>query len=122
MQGHDGATHEEEADGAAAWRPATGTGAGPSDLPVFGPGQIVPHERLGLLPTVYAPFLIEAMVRLGAQLPFAEVDGEVALLFGLDSVRGLSFDGYGASLERIGRNRRSQASNRRVWMGPPSTP
>jgi len=51
-------------------------------------------ERLGLLPSAYSPFLIEAMVRLGARLPFAQVAQELALLFGVsvspDTVRRLT--------------------------------
>jgi len=38
---------------------------------------------LALLPTAYSPFLVEAMVRLGARLPFAQVAEEMALLFGV---------------------------------------
>jgi hypothetical protein len=37
-------------------------------------------ERLGLLPTGYSPFLVEAMVRLGTRLPFAQVAEELRLL------------------------------------------
>lgn len=51
-------------------------------------------ERLALLPTAYSPFLVEAMVRLGARLPFAQVASEMALLFGVsvsaDTVRRLT--------------------------------
>ena len=51
-------------------------------------------ERLALLPTVYSPFLVEAMVRLGARLPFAQVAEELAFLFGVavsaDTVRRLA--------------------------------
>lgn len=51
-------------------------------------------ERLALLPTTYSPFLVEAMVRLGARLPFAQVAEEVSLLFGVsvspDTVRRLT--------------------------------
>jgi hypothetical protein len=51
-------------------------------------------ERLALLPTAYSPFLVEAMVRLGARLPFAQVAQEMALLFGVsvspDTVRRLT--------------------------------
>jgi hypothetical protein len=51
-------------------------------------------ERLGLLPTCYSPFLVEAMVRLGARLPFGQVAEEMALLFGVpvsaDTVRRLT--------------------------------
>jgi hypothetical protein len=51
-------------------------------------------ERLGLLPTCYSPFLVEAMVRLGTRLPFAQVAEEFASLFGVsvspDTVRRLT--------------------------------
>lgn len=51
-------------------------------------------ERLGLLSTGYSPVLVEAMVRLGARLPFAVVAAEMALLFGVsvspDTVRRLT--------------------------------
>jgi hypothetical protein len=51
-------------------------------------------EQLGLLPTAYSPFLVEAMVRLGARLPFAQVADEMRLLFGVcvsaDTVRRLT--------------------------------
>jgi hypothetical protein len=51
-------------------------------------------ERLALLPTAYSPFLVEAMVRLGARLPFAQVAEEMAFLFGVavsaDTVRRLT--------------------------------
>jgi hypothetical protein len=51
-------------------------------------------ERLALLPTAYSPFLVEAMVRLGARLPFAQVAEELAFLFGVsvsaDTVRRLT--------------------------------
>src|SRR6266571_6538824 len=40
-------------------------------------------ERLALLPTAYSPFLVEAIVRLGARLPFAQVAEEMGLLFGV---------------------------------------
>ena len=49
---------------------------------------------MALLPTAYSPFLVEAMVRLGARLPFAQVAEEMALLFGVsvspDTVRRLT--------------------------------
>jgi hypothetical protein len=51
-------------------------------------------EELGLLPTAYSPFLVDAMVRLGARLPFAQVAEELCLLFGVsvsaDTVRRLT--------------------------------
>lgn len=51
-------------------------------------------EHLGLLPTAYSPFLVEAMVRLGARLPFGQVADELRLLFGVsvsaDTVRRLT--------------------------------
>jgi hypothetical protein len=51
-------------------------------------------EQLALLPTAYSPFLVEAMVRLGARLPFAQVAEELAFLFGVtvsvDTVRRLT--------------------------------
>ncbi len=51
-------------------------------------------EQLALLPTAYSPFLVEAMVRLGARLPFAQVAEEMAFLFGVsvspDTVRRLT--------------------------------
>jgi hypothetical protein len=51
-------------------------------------------EQLGLLPTAYSPFLVEAMVRLGARLPFGQVADELRLLFGVcvsaDTVRRLT--------------------------------
>ncbi len=51
-------------------------------------------ERLQLLPTAYSPFLVEAIVRLGARLPFPQVAEEMALLFGVsvsvDTVRRLT--------------------------------
>jgi hypothetical protein len=40
-------------------------------------------ETLALLPTAYSPFLVEAMVRLGARLPFEQVANELLLLFGV---------------------------------------
>lgn len=47
-----------------------------------------------MLPTAYSPFLVEAMVRLGARLPFAQVAEEMAFLFGVfvsaDTVRRLT--------------------------------
>lgn len=53
-------------------------------------------ERLALLPTAYSPFLVEAIVRLGARLPFAQVADEMALLFGVtvsaETVRRLTED------------------------------
>jgi hypothetical protein len=49
---------------------------------------------LALLPTAYSPFLVEAMVRLGARLPFAQVAEEMAFLCGVsvsvDTVRRLT--------------------------------
>lgn len=36
-----------------------------------------------MLPTAYSPFLVEAIVRLGTRLPFAQVSEEMALLFGV---------------------------------------
>lgn len=49
---------------------------------------------MALLPTAYSPFLVEAMVRLGARLPFAQVAEEMAFLFGVsvsaDTVRRLT--------------------------------
>lgn len=51
-------------------------------------------ERWGWLSTSYSPVLVEAMVRLGARLPFAVVAEEMALLFGVsvsaDTVRRLT--------------------------------
>lgn len=51
-------------------------------------------ERLGLLACGYSPVLVEAMVRLGARLPFPVVAEEMALLFGVsisaDTVRRLT--------------------------------
>lgn len=51
-------------------------------------------ERLALLPTTYSPFLVEAMVRLGTRLPFAQVAEELSFLFGVsvspDTVRRLT--------------------------------
>ena len=51
-------------------------------------------ELLALLPTAYSPFLVEAMVRLGARLPFAQVADEMRLLFRVsvsaDTVRRLT--------------------------------
>lgn len=51
-------------------------------------------ERLDLLSCGYSPVLVEAMVRLGARLPFAVVAEEMALLFGVsvspDTVRRLT--------------------------------
>lgn len=51
-------------------------------------------ERLALLPTAYSPFLVEAIVRLGARLPFTQVAEEMDLLFGVfvsaDAVRRLA--------------------------------
>jgi hypothetical protein len=51
-------------------------------------------ERLGLLPSPYSPVLVEAIVRLGTRLPFAQVTDEMALLFGVsvspDTVRRLT--------------------------------
>lgn len=51
-------------------------------------------ERLALLPSGYSPFLVEAMVRLGSRLPFAQVAEEMWLLFGVsvsaDTVRRLT--------------------------------
>ncbi|GAC1527546.1 MAG: hypothetical protein NVS2B16_35510 [Chloroflexota bacterium] len=51
-------------------------------------------ERLQLLPTAYSPFLVEAIVRLGTRLPFAQVAEEMALLFGVsvsvDTIRRLT--------------------------------
>ena len=51
-------------------------------------------ERWGLLSTSYSPVLVEAMVRLGARLPFPVVAEEMALLFGVsvsaDTVRRLT--------------------------------
>jgi hypothetical protein len=38
---------------------------------------------LALLPTAYSPFLVEAIVRLGARLPFEQVASEMLLLFGV---------------------------------------
>jgi hypothetical protein len=40
-------------------------------------------EQLGLLPPGYSPFLIEAMVRLGLRLPFAQVADELDQLLGV---------------------------------------
>lgn len=61
-------------------------------------------ERLGLLSCSYSPALVEAMVRLGARLPFAVVAEEMALLFGVsvspDTVRRLTEEA-GAVLTRI---------------------
>jgi hypothetical protein len=49
---------------------------------------------LALLPTAYSPFLVEAIARLGARLPFAQVAEEMASLFGVsvspDTVRRLT--------------------------------
>ncbi len=49
---------------------------------------------MALLPTVYSPFLMETIVRLGARLPFAQVAEEMGLLFGVsvsaDTVRRLT--------------------------------
>lgn len=69
-------------------------------------------ERLALLPTGYSPFLVEAMVRLGARLPFSQVASEMALLFGVavseDTIRRLTEEAGAiqvgieqAALERI---------------------
>ena len=38
---------------------------------------------MALLPTAYSPFLVEAIVRLGARLPFEQVASEMLLLFGV---------------------------------------
>jgi hypothetical protein len=50
-------------------------------------------DRLGLLACGYSPVLVEAMVRLGARLPFAVVAEEMGRLFGVsvspDTVRRL---------------------------------
>ncbi|MBV9280922.1 MAG: hypothetical protein JOZ41_12645, partial [Chloroflexi bacterium] len=62
--------------------------------PRCGVGLFPLDERLGLLPTCYSPFLVEAMVRLGARLPFAQVADEMARLFRVvvspDTVRRLT--------------------------------
>lgn len=51
-------------------------------------------ERFAWLPTAYSPFLVEAMVRLGTRLPFAQVSDEMAFLFGVsvspDTIRRLT--------------------------------
>src|SRR5579863_5690303 len=51
-------------------------------------------DRLGLLGCGYSPMLVEAMVRLGARLPFAVVAEEMGRLFGVsvspDTVRRLT--------------------------------
>jgi hypothetical protein len=51
-------------------------------------------DQLGLLGCGYSPVLVEAMVRLGARLPFPVVAEEMALLFGVsvsaDTVRRLT--------------------------------
>lgn len=61
-------------------------------------------ERLELLSCGYSPVLVEAMVRLGARLPFAVVASEMALLFGVcvsaDTVRRLTEEA-GAQLVAI---------------------
>jgi type II secretory pathway pseudopilin PulG len=49
---------------------------------------------LALLPTAYSPFLVEAIVRLGTRLPFAQAADEMTSLFGVsvspDTVRRLT--------------------------------
>jgi hypothetical protein len=61
-------------------------------------------ERLALLPTAYSPFLVDAMVRLGARLPFAQVAEELAFLFGVsvsaDTVRRLTEQAGAVQLAR----------------------
>lgn len=61
-------------------------------------------EQLGLLSCGYSPVLVEAMVRLGARLPFAVVAEEMGRLFGVsvspDTVRRLTEEA-GAVLTEI---------------------
>jgi hypothetical protein len=61
-------------------------------------------DRLGLLSCGYSPVLVEAMVRLGARLPFAVVAEEMGRLFGVsvspDTVRRLTEE-TGGVLARI---------------------
>jgi hypothetical protein len=62
--------------------------------PPVGRGFFPLDDRLGLLSCGYSPVLVEAMVRLGARLPFAQVAEEMARLFGVsvspDTVRRLT--------------------------------
>src|SRR5579872_1511703 len=65
-----------------------------SSVPPAGRGFFPLDEQLGLLACGYSPVLVEAMVRLGARLPFAVVAAEMARLFGVsvspDTVRRLT--------------------------------
>jgi len=65
-----------------------------SSVPPAGRGFFPLDEQLGLLACGYSPVLVEAMVRLGARLPFAVVAEEMARLFGVsvspDTVRRLT--------------------------------
>ena len=70
----------------------------------MGKGFFPLDDRLGLLSCGYSPVLVEAMVRLGARLPFAVVAEEMQRLFGVsvsaDTVRRLTEEA-GAVLTRI---------------------